>query len=67
MRCLAVPGDAMPLDAEGSEDHAEREVERLEDRSLLDVKLEDTEEEHLDLAVQALDRLTTKALETLGR
>jgi len=36
-------------------------------RGLSHTKLEDTEEEHLDLAVQALDRLTTKALETLGR
>ena len=36
-------------------------------RGLSHTKLEDTEEEHLELAVQALDRLTTKALETLGR
>jgi N-carbamoyl-L-amino-acid hydrolase len=36
-------------------------------RGLSHTKLEDTEEEHLELAVQALDRLTTKALEMLGR
>jgi N-carbamoyl-L-amino-acid hydrolase len=32
-------------------------------RGLSHTKLEDTTEEHLELAVQALDRLTTKALE----
>jgi N-carbamoyl-L-amino-acid hydrolase len=32
-------------------------------RGLSHTKLEDTKEEHLELAVQALDRLTTKALE----
>jgi N-carbamoyl-L-amino-acid hydrolase len=31
-------------------------------RGLSHTKLEDTKEEHLELAVQALDRLTTKAL-----
>jgi hydantoinase/carbamoylase family amidase len=36
-------------------------------RGLSHTKLEDTKEEHLELAVQALDRLTTKALEILGR
>jgi len=35
-------------------------------RGLSHTKLEDTEEEHLELAVQALDRLTTKALEAFG-
>jgi len=32
-------------------------------RGLSHTKLEDTKEEHLELSVQALDRLTTKALE----
>jgi len=32
-------------------------------RGLSHTKLEDTREEHLELSVQALDRLTTKALE----
>jgi beta-ureidopropionase / N-carbamoyl-L-amino-acid hydrolase len=36
-------------------------------RGLSHTKLEDTKEEHLELAVQALDRLTTKALATLAR
>src|ERR671936_851687 len=35
-------------------------------RGLSHTKLEDTKEEHLELAVQALDRLTTKALALLG-
>jgi|SRR5579884_172556 len=35
-------------------------------RGLSHTKLEDTEEEHLELAVQALDRLTTKALEAFA-
>jgi N-carbamoyl-L-amino-acid hydrolase len=35
-------------------------------RGLSHTMLEDTKEEHLELAVQALDRLTTKALETLA-
>jgi len=35
-------------------------------RGLSHTKLEDTREEHLELSVQALDRLTTKALETFG-
>ena len=35
-------------------------------RGLSHTKLEDTKEEHLELAVQALDRLTTKALEAFG-
>jgi N-carbamoyl-L-amino-acid hydrolase len=34
-------------------------------RGLSHTKLEDTKEEHLELSVQALDRLTTKALEAL--
>src|SRR3954466_3350052 len=34
-------------------------------RGLSHTKLEDTKPEHLELAVQALDRLTTKALDTL--
>ena len=37
---LAVPGDARSLDAEGAEHDPEREPERLEHRSLLDVELE---------------------------
>ena len=32
-------------------------------RGLSHTKLEDTKEEHLELSVQALDRLATKALE----
>jgi len=32
-------------------------------RGLSHTKLEDTKEEHLELAVQALDRLTTKTME----
>ena len=35
-------------------------------RGLSHTKLEDTREEHLELSVQGLDRLTTKALETFG-
>jgi N-carbamoyl-L-amino-acid hydrolase len=35
-------------------------------RGLSHTKLEDTKEEHLDLAVQALDRLTDKALGLFG-
>jgi beta-ureidopropionase / N-carbamoyl-L-amino-acid hydrolase len=35
-------------------------------RGLSHTKLEDTKEEHLELAVQALDRLTTKALEAFA-
>ena len=35
-------------------------------RGLSHTKLEDTKEEHLELAVQALDLLTSKALDTLG-
>ena len=35
-------------------------------RGLSHTKLEDTKEEHLELAVQALDRLTTKALEVFA-
>ena len=35
-------------------------------RGLSHTKLEDTKEEHLELSVQALDRLTTKALEALA-
>jgi N-carbamoyl-L-amino-acid hydrolase len=35
-------------------------------RGLSHTKLEDTEEEHLELAVQALDRLTTKTIAWLG-
>jgi hypothetical protein len=38
--CLAVPRDAMPLDAVGAEDDAEWQIERLEDGTLLDVQLE---------------------------
>ena len=40
VRRLAAPGDPMALDSEGAEDDAEREVERLENGSLLDVQLE---------------------------
>jgi N-carbamoyl-L-amino-acid hydrolase len=36
-------------------------------RGLSHTKLEDTKEEHLQLAVQALDRLATKTIEWLGR
>jgi hydantoinase/carbamoylase family amidase len=35
-------------------------------RGLSHTKLEDTKEEHLELSVQALDRLTTRAQETFG-
>jgi N-carbamoyl-L-amino-acid hydrolase len=35
-------------------------------RGLSHTKLEDTKEEHLELSVQALDRLTTKALGVFG-
>jgi hydantoinase/carbamoylase family amidase len=35
-------------------------------RGLSHTKLEDTQEEHLELSVQALDRLTTKALEAFA-
>jgi N-carbamoyl-L-amino-acid hydrolase len=35
-------------------------------RGLSHTKLEDTKEEHLELSVQGLDRLTTKALEAFG-
>ena len=35
-------------------------------RGLSHTKLEDTKEEHLELSVQALDRLTTKALEAFA-
>ena len=40
MRSLAGPCDPPPLDAEGAEDGAERQVQRLEHRALLDVQLE---------------------------
>ena len=40
MRGLAAERDLVPLDPEGAEDDAERQVERLEHRSLLDVELE---------------------------
>ena len=40
MRRLPAPGDPVTLDAEGPEHDAERQVERLEDRALLDVQLE---------------------------
>ena len=36
-------------------------------RGLTHTKLEDTKEEHLELAVKALDRLTTKTLERLAQ
>src|SRR4051794_24235458 len=36
-------------------------------RGLSHTKLEDTKEEHLELSVQAFDRLTTKALEAFAR
>jgi N-carbamoyl-L-amino-acid hydrolase len=36
-------------------------------RGLSHTKLEDTKEEHLELAVQALDRLASKAIEWVGR
>jgi len=35
-------------------------------RGLSHTKLEDTKEEHLELSVQALDRLTSKALEAFA-
>ena len=35
-------------------------------RGLSHTKLEDTKEEHLELSVQALDRLTTKTLEAFA-
>jgi N-carbamoyl-L-amino-acid hydrolase len=35
-------------------------------RGLSHTKLEDTRAEHLELSVQAFDRLTTKALEAFG-
>jgi N-carbamoyl-L-amino-acid hydrolase len=35
-------------------------------RGLSHTKLEDTEEEHLELSVQALDRLASKALSALA-
>jgi N-carbamoyl-L-amino-acid hydrolase len=35
-------------------------------RGLSHTKLEDTKPEHLDLAVQALDRLTTKTMEAFA-
>ena len=37
---LAAPGDPVTLDTEGAEHDTEREVQRLEHRSLLDVQLE---------------------------
>ena len=40
MRGLAGPRDQVALDAEGPEDHAQRKVERLQHRALLDVQLE---------------------------
>src|SRR5947208_8767639 len=40
VRGLAAERDLVPLDPEGAEDDAERQVERLEHRSLLDVELE---------------------------
>ena len=40
VRRLAAPGDPVTLDAERSENGAEREPERLENRPLLDVELE---------------------------
>ena len=40
MRGLAPPRDPVPLDAEGAEHRAERQVHRLEHRALLDVQLE---------------------------
>src|SRR5437016_4242249 len=40
VRGLAAEGDLVPLDAEGSEDDPERQIERLEHRPLLDVELE---------------------------
>ena len=40
VRGLAAPRDEVALDAEGAEDDAERQVERLEHRPLLDVELE---------------------------
>ena len=40
MRGLAAERDLVALDAERSQDDAERQVERLEDRPLLDVQLE---------------------------
>ena len=40
VRGLAAKGDLVALDAEGAEDDAERQVERLEHRPLLDVQLE---------------------------
>ena len=40
VRGLAGPGDQVTLDPEGAEHHAQREVERLEHRPLLDVQLE---------------------------
>ena len=40
MGSLAAPGDPVPLDAEGAENDAERQVHRLEHGPLLDVELE---------------------------
>ena len=40
MRGLAAEGDLVPFHAEGAEHDAEREVQRLEHRALLDVELE---------------------------
>src|SRR5204863_7504066 len=40
VRGLAAPGDTRALDPERAEDDAERQVERLEHRALLDVQLE---------------------------
>jgi hypothetical protein len=37
---LSTPGDPVTLHAEGAEDDAERQAERLENGSLLDVQLE---------------------------
>jgi hypothetical protein len=40
VRGLAAPDDPVPLDAERAEDDTERQLQRLEHRSLLDVQLE---------------------------
>ena len=37
---LSLPRDPVALDPERAEHHSERQVERLEDRALLDVQLE---------------------------
>ena len=63
---LAAPGDPVPLDAEGAEHDPEGQIERFEDRPLLDVELEVAALSSSDRASSALSRSTPYAASASG-